>query len=96
MAKAFIPVVVIASDLAIPTFTFAQGNDPLTREQTRAELAQLQQADYDRTTGATQYRANLLATLKSAAAQQQAFANYGGVNGSFAAHASDKSIYFGN
>ncbi|MHB9841751.1 DUF4148 domain-containing protein [Paraburkholderia terrae] len=76
MVKAFIPFVVLASDLAIPTFAFAHGDGPRTREQMRAEVTQLQQAAYDRTTGATQYPANILVTLKSVAAQQQAFANY--------------------
>lgn len=76
MAKAFIAVVVRESDLTIPVAAFARGNGRPMREQVRAKLMQLQQGALDRTSGPMQSLENLLITLKSAAAQQQAFANY--------------------
>ena len=84
MGKAFFPVVVLASDLAIPTFIFAHDGRALLRDQMRAGPSP-QQAGSERTTGGAQYAANILIALKSAAARQQAFASYDSVNSSSAA-----------
>jgi Domain of unknown function (DUF4148) len=46
MSKALISVVVLASTLAVSTFTRAQTNEPLTRAQVKAELAELERAGY--------------------------------------------------
>ncbi|TDY27125.1 uncharacterized protein DUF4148 [Paraburkholderia sp. BL6665CI2N2] len=70
MAKTFIPVIALVSVLALPTVAFANSNGPLTREQVRAELAQLRQAGYDRNHGDAHYPTHLQSVLKSVAAQQ--------------------------
>jgi len=99
-AKTFIPVPVVASVLAMPAVAFAHSNGPLPREQAHAERVQLQRAGYyDRTGADTQYPMNFQAALARVAAQQQAFATYGGVNSSSAAGrpayvASDRPVYF--
>ena len=101
MAKTFIPVIALVSMLALPTIASANSNGPLTREQVRAELVQLQQAGYDRTHGDAHYPTHLQDSLKSMAAQQ-ALSGHGGVrSGSAAAGAptqwaSDHSIYQGS
>lgn len=84
--KRFSPIPVVASVLTLPTIACAHNNGPLTREQVCAEVIQLQRASYyDRTSVDTQYPMNFQAALARAAAQQQAFASYGGVNSSSAA-----------
>ncbi|MBC8725199.1 type II secretory pathway pseudopilin PulG [Paraburkholderia sp. MM5496-R1] len=101
MAKAFIPVLALVSVLALPTVASAHNNGPLTREQVRAELVQLQQAGYGRNHGDAHYPAHIQATLASVAAQQQAPSGYGGVKSGSAASgaptqwASDHSAYKG-
>ncbi|MGF6812106.1 hypothetical protein OKW30_007298 [Paraburkholderia sp. Clong3] len=102
MAKTFIPVIALVSVLALPTIASANSNGPLTREQVRAELVQLQQASNNRHHSDAHYPAGVQAALKSVAAQQQAFSGYGGVQSGSAASgaptqwASDHSIYKGS
>ncbi|WJF92147.1 DUF4148 domain-containing protein [Paraburkholderia bonniea] len=45
--KALLHAVVVATVLATPLAALAQTNQPLTREQVRAELVQLQKAGYN-------------------------------------------------
>ncbi|MGF6634767.1 DUF4148 domain-containing protein [Paraburkholderia sp. MM6662-R1] len=77
MAKILIPVIALVSVLALPTIASANSNGPLTREQVRAELAQLRQAGYDRNHGDAHYPTHLQGALKSVAAQQ-ALSGHGG------------------
>ncbi|MGF6808369.1 hypothetical protein OKW30_003495 [Paraburkholderia sp. Clong3] len=79
--KVFIPALLIASMLAIPTVASAHGNGPLTRDQVHAELVQLRQAGYHGSVD-SQYPADLQAAMGRVGAQQQASANsgYGGVS----------------
>ncbi|MBC8729591.1 DUF4148 domain-containing protein [Paraburkholderia sp. UCT2] len=101
MSKTFIPVIALVSVLALPTMASASSNGPLTREQVRAELVQLQQAGYDRNHGDAHYPTHLQGALKSVAAQQ-ALSGHGGVKSGSAASgaptqvASDHSIYKGS
>lgn len=45
--KSLIRATAVALTLATPALTFAQTNQPLTRAQVRAELAELKQAGFD-------------------------------------------------
>lgn len=53
--KSFIQAVAIAAVLAVPVASFAQSNQPVTRAQVRAELAQLEQAGYNPSHGRDPY-----------------------------------------
>jgi hypothetical protein len=46
MFKSLVPVIVIASALAAPSFAFAQNSSPITRSEVKAELVQFEQAGY--------------------------------------------------
>ncbi|MFM0066505.1 DUF4148 domain-containing protein [Paraburkholderia aspalathi] len=45
--KSFTRMVLIAALIAAPVASFAQSSQPVSREQVRAELAQLEKAGYD-------------------------------------------------
>ena len=45
--KSFTRMVLIAAVFAAPVASFAQSSQPVSREQVRAELAQLEKAGYD-------------------------------------------------
>lgn len=45
--KSLISAVAVAALFAVPVASFAQSNQPVTRAQVRAELAQLEQAGYN-------------------------------------------------
>ena len=79
MAKTFIPVIALVSILALPTIASANSNGPMTREQVRAELVQLQQAGNNRHHSDAHYPADVQAALQSVAAQQRVLSGYGGV-----------------
>jgi hypothetical protein len=70
--KSSIQAVLAAAFLAVPIASFAQQNGPVTREQVRAELIQLQQAGYNGNASDTTYPADLQAALARVAAQNQA------------------------
>ena len=72
MAKTFIPILALVSVLALPTLASASSNGPLTREQVRAELVQMQQAGNNRHHSDAHYPADVQAALESVAAQQRA------------------------
>ncbi|MGF6808372.1 hypothetical protein OKW30_003498 [Paraburkholderia sp. Clong3] len=80
MAKSFIPVLALVSVLALPTMASASSNGPLTREQVRAELVQLQQAGHNRHHSDAHYPADVQAALENVATQQRAQSGYGGVH----------------
>ena len=106
MAKPFIPIIALVSVVALPTIASANTNGPLTREQVRAELVELQQAGHNRHHSDAHYPADVQAALKSVAAQQQALSGYGGVSSGSAASGAaivafgqpslDHSIYKGS
>jgi hypothetical protein len=45
--KSLIKAVAVAAVLAIPTLSFAQSNQPVTRAEVRAQLVQLEKAGYN-------------------------------------------------
>ena len=45
--KSFTRAILIAALIAAPVASFAQSSQPISREQVRAELAQLEKAGYD-------------------------------------------------
>jgi len=45
--KSLIKAVALAAVLAVPAISFAQSNQPVTRAQVRADLAQLEKAGYN-------------------------------------------------
>lgn len=69
--KSSIYAVLAVSVLAAPITSFAQQNGPITREQVRAELVQLEQAGYDANANDSTYPANLQAALARVAVQNQ-------------------------
>ena len=78
--KSLIQAVVVAAALAAPVAVFAQSNAPLTREQVRAELIQLEKAGYHPGDGDnTTYPADIQAAEAKVAAQNAAASGYGGV-----------------
>ncbi|CAJ6036485.1 Membrane-fusion protein [Burkholderia pseudomallei] len=71
--KSFVYAAVAASILATPLASFAQADQqpPLTREQVRSELVQLEQNGYKPEAGETQYPANVQAALQRMLPAQQ-------------------------
>ncbi len=69
--KSSIYAVLVVSILATPIVTFAQQNEPITRDQVRAELVQLQQAGYNANAGDTAYPSNVQEAQARVAAQNQ-------------------------
>jgi type II secretory pathway pseudopilin PulG len=75
-------IVLIAALVAAPVASFAQSSEPVTRAQVQAELAQVEQAGYDRDW--VHYPENIRAAEAKVAAQnataqsQAAVAGYGG------------------
>jgi len=62
--KSLIHAVVVASILLAPVASFAQSNSSVTREQVRAELAQLRQAGYVGALSAAHYPDDIQAALQ--------------------------------
>jgi hypothetical protein len=52
---------IVAAAVALPAFSFAQSNQPLTRAEVRAQLVELEQAGYDPASDQTQYPRNIQA-----------------------------------
>jgi hypothetical protein len=84
-------LVVSVSVLAAPIISFAQQSGPVTREQVRNELVQLQQAGYDGNAGDATYPANLQAALARVAEQNQAQAQAASQNSAYGASTSGSS-----
>jgi hypothetical protein len=89
LAQAFI----VAAVVALPTISFAQSSQPLTRAQVRAELVQLENAGYNPTSDSTTYPRNIQAAeAKLNAPTQDAEPAYGAsTSGSSAAGAAVSS-----
>ncbi|ANB76438.1 hypothetical protein AYM40_29905 [Paraburkholderia phytofirmans OLGA172] len=78
--KSLIQAVVVAAALAAPVAVFAQSNEPLTRAQVRAELAQLEQTGWRPAAGSDpHYPEDILAAEAKVVAQNGAASGYGGV-----------------
>ncbi|SAL32655.1 membrane protein [Caballeronia arvi] len=52
---------IVAVAVALPAFSFAQSNQPITRAEVRAQLVELQKAGYDPASDQTQYPQNIQA-----------------------------------
>jgi hypothetical protein len=70
--KSSIHAVLVVSILATPIVTFAQQNEPITRDQVRAELVQLQQSGYNANASDAAYPSNVQEAQARVAAQNQA------------------------
>jgi hypothetical protein len=89
--KSSIYAVLVVSVLAAPITSFAQQNGPITREQVRSELVQLQQAGYDANSGDATYPANLQAAQARVAEQNQAQAQAAPQNSAYGTSSSGTS-----
>jgi hypothetical protein len=77
--KSLINAVVVVASLAASATVFAQSNSPITREQVRAELAQLAQAGYHVGDGdQARYPEAIQAAQARVAAQSNSAGAYGG------------------
>lgn len=104
--KTLISAVVVAAALVAPVASFAQSNQPVTRAQVRAELAQLEKAGYNPGGDRINYPASLQAAQARVDAQNgtalAANSGYGApiAGGSEAGRAVSgkdrNSVYFGN
>lgn len=100
--KCLVQTVVVLTVLAAPVLSFAQSNGPVTPEQVRADLVQLEQAGYHVGDGDNaSYPADIQAAEARVAAQNGG-SGYGGmVSGSSASGAPSapitglKPVYFG-
>lgn len=71
---------IVAALVSVPVVSFAQAQQPVTRAEVRAELAQLQKAGYNAGGDDAQYPQDLQAALSRIDANQgSAVAAYGGV-----------------
>jgi hypothetical protein len=82
MSKLLLSVLVAASAVAVPAYSFAQSNQPLTRAEVRADLVRVEQAGYSPARGDDiSYPADAQAAeAKVAAAQNSAQSDVGGVS----------------
>jgi hypothetical protein len=109
--KSLIQAVVVATVLAAPVVSFAQSDQPVTREQVRQELIQLEKAGYNPSqANDTNYPSDIQAAERRvqeqnvATAQQQPVADTSGygaaTSGSSASGgtqlAPQQRVYFGN
>jgi hypothetical protein len=81
MTKSFTRIVLVAALIAAPVASFAQSYQPVSREQVRAELAQVEKAGYN-PRDAIHYPENIQAAEAKVAAQnaaaQAGASGYGG------------------
>lgn len=75
--KTFIKFAVVVAALAAPALSFAQSNEPVTRAQVRAQLAQLEKAGYNPNDWMS-YPTNLQRAEAIVAQQNNSDATYGG------------------
>jgi hypothetical protein len=79
--KSFTRMVLVAALIAAPVASFAQSNQPVSREQVRAELAQVENAGYN-PRDAIHYPENIQAAEAKVTAQnataQAGVSGYGG------------------
>jgi opacity protein-like surface antigen len=77
--KSLINAIAVALVLAAPAVSFAQVNQPVTRAEVRAQLAQLEKAGYDPArANSSDYPQNIQAA-EARIAEQNGSATYGGV-----------------
>lgn len=67
--KSLLKVVAVAVIISAPVASFAQSTEPVTRQQVRAELIQLEKAGYSPVAENTQYPAGLVSAEARVAAQ---------------------------
>lgn len=77
--KSLIQAAFVTAVLVAPVASFAQTNAPITREQVRAELAQLEKAGYNPAGEHSNYPDDLLAAEARVSAQNAEASGYGGV-----------------
>ncbi|MEM5314404.1 DUF4148 domain-containing protein [Paraburkholderia sp. JHI869] len=71
--KSLIQAVVIAAAFAAPVAAFAQSNQPVTREQVRADMVQVEKAGFNPArSNPNEYPANIQAAEARVAAQNSA------------------------
>lgn len=75
--KTFIKFAIVIAALAAPALSFAQSNEPVTRAQVRAQLAQLEKAGYN-PNGWMNYPTSLQRAEVIVAQQNSNAATYGG------------------
>jgi hypothetical protein len=78
--KSLIKAAVVVASLVAPVVVFAQSNQPVTRAQVRAELAQLEQAGYH-PGGEDPYYPNDLQAAEAKVAANNGATDVGGVAG---------------
>ncbi|SAL23500.1 membrane protein [Caballeronia turbans] len=78
---------IVAAAVALPAFSFAQSNQPITRAEVRAQLVELQKAGYDPASDQTQYPQNIQAAQARVDAAKGLTAYGAPVNGAFASGA---------
>ena len=85
---------IVAAAVALPAFSFAQSNQPLTRAEVRAQLVELEKAGYDPASDQTQYPQNIQAAQARVDAAKGLTAYGASVNGTSAsgARSSDTSV----
>ncbi|XUW87344.1 DUF4148 domain-containing protein [Burkholderia sp. M6-3] len=65
----------VAAAVALPSISFAQSNQPLTRAEVRAQLVELQSAGYNPASDQTQYPKNIQAAEARVDAQKNVLAS---------------------
>jgi uncharacterized protein YgbK (DUF1537 family) len=65
-----IQALIITAAVALPSFSFAQSNLPITRAQVRAQLVELQMVGYNPASDQTQYPRNIEAAEARLSAQK--------------------------
>ncbi|HEY1996255.1 DUF4148 domain-containing protein [Paraburkholderia sp.] len=77
--KSVIQAVVVAAALAAPVAVFAQSNQPVTRAQVRAELAQLEQTGWRPAAGADPHYPDDILAAEAKVAERNGTTGVGGV-----------------
>jgi type II secretory pathway pseudopilin PulG len=95
--QSLIVVASVAAAVALPSVSFAQSNQPLTRAEVRAQLVELQNAGYNPASDQTQYPKNIQAAEARIDAQKNVLASsYGsstyGSSASGSPHSSESDV----
>lgn len=77
--KTLIQTIVLAVAVAAPVASFAQSNSPVTREQVRAELVQIEQAGYQGGDGDGVHYPEAVQAAEARVAAANGNTGYGGV-----------------
>lgn len=82
----------VAAAVALPTVSFAQSNQPLTRADVRAQLVELQKAGYNPASDQTQYPKNIEAAEARLDARKEVLeSSYGSTSAGSSAFGSPRS-----